>query len=83
MYAYRLRAIDPDKNIFRWYEIRLIQDLFREWSLVLSYGRIGSKGRTKTISFKDKTSMDHYTQKVLKKHLTSGSRIGCNYNLVN
>lgn len=83
MQEYRLRAIDPDKNIFRWYEIRPIRDLFGEWSLVLSYGRIRSSGRTKTIYFRNWAYMNHYIQRVLKKRLTSGNRIGCNYNLVN
>lgn len=50
MQEYHLRAIDPENNIYCCYEINTMKDLFGRWSLVLSYGRIGSSRRSKVIN---------------------------------
>ncbi len=82
MQDYRLKAIDLDKGIFRWYEIKPIQDLFGHWSLIVSFGRINTKGRTKIISFDTVEEMHTGLHKILKKRLTAKNRIGCNYTLI-
>ena len=83
MSDYRLKAINPDKNIYRWYEIKQSHNLFGTWSLIISSGRIGTKGRTRVLPFKTKTEMTTTLQKILKKRLTAERRIGCNYALIN
>lgn len=43
-----LEACDPERNIWRSYSIAAGQDLFDHWNVAINYGRIGTKGRTKT-----------------------------------
>jgi predicted DNA-binding WGR domain protein len=82
MQDYRLKARDPEKGIYRWYEIKQAQDLLGSWSLIISYGRIGRKGQSKIYGFKTADEKDKFLQKILKKRLTSERRIGCNYAFV-
>ncbi|WP_010303088.1 WGR domain-containing protein [Candidatus Odyssella thessalonicensis] len=82
MQDYRLKAIDSDKGIYRWYEIKQAPDLLGRWSLIISYGRIGRKGRSKVMSFDSLEEKDKFLQKTLRKRLTSERRIGCNYTLI-
>ncbi len=79
MQDYRLKAIDSNKGIYRWYEIKQAPDLLGGWSLIISYGRIGRKGRTKVMSFHSLEEKDKFLQNVLKKRLSSERRIGCNF----
>jgi predicted DNA-binding WGR domain protein len=83
MTDYRLKAINPDKNIYRWYEIKQSHNLFGTWSLIISSGRLGTKGRTRVLPFETEEEMNIILQKILKKRLTAEHRIGCNYALVN
>jgi predicted DNA-binding WGR domain protein len=83
MHHYRLKAINSEKDIYRWYEIQTAHNLFGTWALIISSGRIGAKGRTRIIPFDTVEDMNTYLQKMLKKRLTAESRIGCNYTLIN
>lgn len=77
-----LQAINPSKNIFRWYEVRVAQDLWGKWSLMIGYGRMGGKGRTLHHSFSSFDTMKESLQKILKKRLHAGRRIGCDYVVI-
>ncbi|WP_051908592.1 WGR domain-containing protein [Candidatus Odyssella acanthamoebae] len=79
MQNYRLKAIDPAKGIYRWYEIKQCHNLFGTWSLIISSGRIGTKGRTWVLPFKTEIEMTTTLQKILKKRLMAERRIGCNF----
>jgi predicted DNA-binding WGR domain protein len=79
---YRLKAIDPDRGIYRWYEIKQSHNLFGTWSLIISSGRIGTRGRTRILPFETEAEMTTTLQKILKKRLTAERRIGCNYALI-
>ena len=41
-----LEACDPERNRWRSYRIMAGQDLFGDWVVELTYGRIGSRGAT-------------------------------------
>jgi len=41
----RLECINPDRNMFRFYEIRVEPTLFDEHALLICWGRIGKRGR--------------------------------------
>jgi len=58
-FAIHLEASDPERNIFRSYSITAGQDLFGDWIVQVNYGRIGSKGRTKTVCVADETEARH------------------------
>jgi hypothetical protein len=43
-----LQARDPERNRWRFYRIEAGRDLFGDWVVKLTYGRIGARGQTKT-----------------------------------
>jgi predicted DNA-binding WGR domain protein len=47
----RLEARSPPHRCHRAYQIAVSADLFGAWLVALSYGRIGTAGRTKARSF--------------------------------
>lgn len=42
--AVYLKKINPGKNQYRFYSLYVVPTLFGEWSLVRTWGRIGSGG---------------------------------------
>ena len=43
-----LHQIDPERNRQRFYTLQLAPNLFGEWSLIRSWGRIGTSGQQRT-----------------------------------
>jgi predicted DNA-binding WGR domain protein len=52
-HAAYLEARDPARNIYRAYCIDYGQDLFDNWIVEVTYGRIGSKGCSLIVVVKD------------------------------
>jgi predicted DNA-binding WGR domain protein len=77
-----LQARFPEKNIFRAYSLWIGQDLLGDWVLQITYGRIGSKGTTKTYLCASKEDALHKVKTILKRRQSSYKRIGCDYKLV-
>ena len=72
-----LRKIDADKNQYRFYALYVMPDLFGGWSLIRSWGRIGSEGSSKIDSFKTEAEAqakraDLHRQKVKKGYKPLG-----------
>jgi predicted DNA-binding WGR domain protein len=80
-FAIHLEARDPARNIWRAYSITGGQDLFGDWVVVLSYGRIGAKGRTKTVMLPDEAATRRYVRQCLKKRENALKRIGISYKV--
>jgi predicted DNA-binding WGR domain protein len=74
---YRLKAIDSEKDIYRWYEIQTTSNLFGPWALIISSGRMGTKGRNRIHIFETEEEMNTTLKKLLEKRLTAERRIGC------
>lgn len=49
----RLRRIDPNKNMHRFYRMQLQPDLFGGCLLVREWGRIGTHGRCRSDLYSD------------------------------
>jgi len=81
-FAIHLEARDPARNIWRAYSITGGQDLFGDWVVVLSYGRIGAKGRTKTVMLPDEAATRRYVRQCLKKRENAPKRIGIGYAMI-
>ncbi len=81
-FAIHLEARDPARNIWRAYSITGGQDLFGDWVVVLSYGRIGAKGRTKTVTLPDEEAARCYVRQCLKKRENAPKRIGIGYTMI-
>lgn len=80
-FAIHLEARDPARNIWRAYSITGGQDLFGDWVVVLSYGRIGAKGRTKTVLLPNEAETRRYVRQCLKKRKSALKRIGVGYKV--
>jgi predicted DNA-binding WGR domain protein len=78
----RLQAKHPPKNIFRWYSLRVDQNLFGEWCLSISYGRIGQRGQSKHYQWSELAVLMTHIKGILRKRLNATNRIGCNYEIV-
>ena len=77
-----LQARFPEKNIFRAYSLWIGRDLLGDWVLQITYGRIGSRGTTKTYLCTSKEDALHKVKTILKRRQSSYKRIGCDYKLV-
>lgn len=52
----RIERVDPDANMYRFYRLRLMPDLFGGVSLLREWGRIGTQGRHRIELFEDASS---------------------------
>lgn len=76
-----LEACAPEKNIFRSYRITFGQNLFGSWIVELSYGRIGTKGRSRTILTATESKTFDFVENCLKKRQSAPKRIGTHYKI--
>ena len=51
MSAITLKRTDPVRNVSRFYLLAVQPELFGRWSLVREWGRIGSPGQQRIISY--------------------------------
>jgi predicted DNA-binding WGR domain protein len=49
----RIERVDPEANMYRFYRMRLMPDLFGGVSLLKEWGRIGTQGRHRIELFTD------------------------------
>jgi predicted DNA-binding WGR domain protein len=82
-FAIYLEATNPARNIHRAYSIIAGQDLFGDWIVALNYGRIGTKGRRKTLLMADETAAQRYVRQCLKRRARAPKRIGISYKIKN
>jgi predicted DNA-binding WGR domain protein len=47
----QMTRIDPDRNMARFYELRLQPTLFGEASLLRAWGRIGTRGQSMMVTY--------------------------------
>ena len=80
-FAIHLEACDPARNIWRSYSITAGQDLFEDWIVAMNYGRIGSRGTTKTVVLSDEEDVLRYVRQCLKKRESAPKRIGIDYKV--
>jgi len=74
-----LEAKDTNRNIHRAYSIAYGQDLFGNWVVETTYGRIGGKGRTIVTLVNNEEEALKYVQKTLKRRQSAPKRIGVGY----
>jgi predicted DNA-binding WGR domain protein len=76
-----LEARDPTHNVHRAYSIAYGQDLFGNWVVETTYGRIGGKGRTLVTVVDNEDAALQYVQKALKRRQSAPKRIGVAYKI--
>ncbi|MCE7798704.1 WGR domain-containing protein [Sphingobium sufflavum] len=74
-----LEAVDHSRNIARRYGIEVSRDLFGVMIVRCSWGRIGSRGQSRSVSFDTPHEAGRYVRSVLRRRETAPSRIGVAY----
>lgn len=74
-----LQALAPERNVARGYSIALSSDLFGHWIVELQWGRIGTKGQGRRISFPDECAVLRFVRSVLSRRASATRRIGVGY----
>ena len=77
-----LRAIKPESNLNRVYEIWLDKGLLSSWLVLVAYGRHESGITQKNYSFSTIEEAKAFIDKTLSKRLKAKKRIGCDYKIV-
>lgn len=80
---YDLRAINPEKNVDRFYKMHGSLDLFNTWTVMVAYGRVGTKGRQKLFSFDSREEACAFLEKKKKDRLAFRKKRGCAYTVKN
>ena len=81
-FFWEMRAVNPETGLRRFYIIRVVQNLFREWEVIVHHGRIGTGGRTRTLFFEDPAALPHTLAPMIRKRLNAKARLGVNYVIV-
>ncbi len=77
----RLEACDPARGHFRAYRIDAGTDLFGDWLVDVTYGRIGSHGRLVRHVAADEDAARKIVRHCLQRRATAPRRIGVPYRL--
>ncbi len=67
-----LEKVDPEHNCFRFYSIRIEPDLFADQALVVHWGRIGKRGRTRVRGSGSASDCRDYGTRILNLRLRHG-----------
>ena len=77
----RLEAKNPEKGHLRAYRIDAGHDLFGRWSIEVTYGRIGRRGRSVTYSAADDAAAAAIVRNCLHRRASAPKRIGVPYQI--
>lgn len=77
-----LEARDPSRNVARRYFLRVSPDLFGAVIVELAWGRIGTAGQERRLSFQDLRGARLFVRKVLRRRKSAPGRIGTSYKVV-
>ena len=77
----RLEACDPSRGRFRAYRIDAGTDLLGDWLVDVTYGCIGSRGRTVRYVAGNETEARKIVRHCLQRRATAPRRIGVAYRL--
>ena len=77
-----LEAVDRPRNIARRYAIALSKDLFGSGIVEFSWGRIGTRGQSRTVSFTQRSDADRFVAQLLRRRAGAPKRIGVAYQEV-
>lgn len=77
-----LQAVDPERNVARWYSLELINDLFGFVVIETRWGRIGAHGKVKRILSGSEQEARSISRLILRRRATASRRIGVPYRVV-
>ena len=74
-----LEARDPARGRMRSYRIEAGTDLLGDWVVDVTYGRIGTRGRSIRYAVPDVAEAKRTVSKALRRRATARKRIGVSY----
>ncbi len=77
-----LEAVDRTRNIARRYTIVVSRDLFGSAIVQFSWGRIGTRGQSRTVSFGEACEAERFVMQLLHRRASAPRRIGIAYRVV-
>ncbi len=77
-----LEARNPARGCLQHYRVEAGTDLFGVWVVEISYGRIGTVGRSRSFVVRDQAEARHLAQSILKRRATAPRRIGVAYRIL-
>ena len=75
-----LEARDPELGRFRSYQLEAGTDLFGTWLVEITFGRIGTSGRSLRYVAGDEADAEKLVQRSLRRRATAKQRIGVPYH---
>lgn len=77
-----LEARDASRNVARRYAIAVSSDLFGVGIVQYSWGRIGTRGQRRKVSFPTRPEAELFVEGLLRRRASSPARIGVAYREV-
>lgn len=77
-----LEARNPDRGHFRAYQIDAGIDLLGDWIVDITFGRIGSPGRTIRQTVISEAEAQAFVQRVIRRRRAAKTRIGVAYQIL-
>lgn len=74
-------AHHPAQNRHRRYQIVVGHDMLDAWTVMICYGRIGSRSQVRRYASADSNSLRAMIRERLLRRLSAPRRIGCSYRL--
>lgn len=74
-----LEAVDQQRNIARRYSVALTRDLCGSSIVAFSWGRIGTRGPSRTVSFAQGSEAERFIALLLRRRAGAPRRIGVAY----
>ena len=67
-----LERSNPERNLYRFYALRISPTLFNHWALVRTWGRIGGKGRSMEQWFETQEEAEELLESLRKTKTKKG-----------
>ena len=77
-----LEAVDLARNMERGYQLSVQRDLFGHFTIDQLWGRLGTKGQSRRVSFADQRSAKSFLRQVIKRCATAKRRNVVAYRVV-
>jgi len=81
LFHIELHACDAGRNLMRFYQIAAVRDLFDDLIVTFNYGRIGTRGQTKTYIVPTADEAVRLVRACLKRRQSAPKRIGIAYEV--
>ncbi|PKP96586.1 MAG: molybdate metabolism regulator [Alphaproteobacteria bacterium HGW-Alphaproteobacteria-13] len=77
-----LEAICAERNVARHYAVAMSRDLFGTSIVEFAWGRIGSRGQGRVVSFTSEVEATRFARQLLRRRASARRRIGVAYREV-